>query len=310
MSDVEKEPHSPGEDSAWFEDEQDGLQARANTVSMDDYLGYKAPNIPSPNPALLKWVQLSTGSLPPGARYFFTIHCCYASHQTLNAKVSVRTMAKVCRIGSYNTVIKFLGMGVDIGLLEKQGNRQPFDRTPDSYVYLAEEWGYEPIPVGKPGVPSYLRDTYSLKRISELNYELNILRSLITNIEGPAFHFSLQRSEDDNQYSGLTMETVEGNPKELALPPDVLNRLRLEIYKELQRNPLMSTWKNPAYAVEQYLADPGQFRLQVQMAADMAKGEAKSPGGDFRRCQRCGEVYYPGEGDDGLCSDSCRSEEK
>lgn len=309
MSDVEQDPQGRREDGEWFEDEQDGLQEQAAAVPMKDYLDYRAPNIPSPNPALLQWVQLSTGSLPPGARFFFSIHCCYAKDQSLTTRVSIRTLCAVCRIGSFHTVLKFLKMGCDIGLLERVGERHGFQRTADSYKYLATEWGYEPIPVGKPGVPSYLRDVYSLKRIADLQYELNVLRGAMGIMEEEAMlHFLLQR-EQEEQHSGLTMETIEGSALGLALPPAVLERLRLEIYEEVKRNPLMATWRNPAKAVEHYLADPGQFRLQVQMAADMAKDKAESPGGEFRRCQRCGEVYYPEGEDDGLCSDSCRNEE-
>ena len=57
---------------------------------------------------------------------------------------------EICRIGSKNTVERWIGLASDVGILRKETGKGGKDRKSNSYTFLGASRDWAPLPVGRP----------------------------------------------------------------------------------------------------------------------------------------------------------------
>ena len=291
---------------------EEGEELTSDTTP-EDFFGYVDPYIPPGDPVLLAWVARSTGDLPHAARLTWHFMACFADPASHASSVAIRTLMRLCRVGSHNTIRAYLKMGVQIRLAKVvRKNYKGNDLTPDTYQFLARERQHKPLPVAYPGTPQYLANSFQRHRIEELEAEIVRLRTeldsgLDSGKEDSQCHFEVTLDANDKDYSELCMATLEGNAYELGLPDQVIAKLQEEVLAVLRQYPGMR-WESTrddhfALAMRDYLQKPAQYRVKLQAvmyqaeigASERSAGES-SPTGPPVECANCGNYYRPGRG--------------
>ena len=284
--------------------------------SMEEYLSYRPPAVPVGDPALWRWVYESVVALPDPVKLFWITICNFADSQH-QLCLSKKRMAEICTLGSKNTVERYLRMGEEVNLVRKIAERIAGDHPrPAKYLLLARERDYKPLRAGKPNTPQYLAESYAMRHIEQQEMEIQFLRGLLADRGEEAIaHSHVTNGEVDNDYSELTMMTLEDEAAIDGLPPKVIERLSLEIIDGL-KTPGMPKWtKNPSFGVNEYLRNPGKYRVAIAAAqAQAAKQESEpdgQPEGAYANCADCGELYARAESDAGYCGgEVCQNESR
>ena len=98
---------------------------------------------------MVRFATLSSMDLPLEVRFLIIMLARFANVDGV-ASVAVSTLCEICRIGSKNTVERWIGLASDVGILRKETGKGGKDRKSNSYTFLGASRDWAPLPVGRP----------------------------------------------------------------------------------------------------------------------------------------------------------------
>ena len=110
---------------------------------------YTPPNVPHGLPHVVRFATLSSMDLPLEVRFLIIMIARFADVHGV-ASVANSTLCEICRIGSHHTVDRWISLAADLGILHKEPGKGGKDRKSNTYVFLGEARGWQPLPVGHP----------------------------------------------------------------------------------------------------------------------------------------------------------------
>ena len=165
--------------SGWTDFDSTGEVAASSVMLQEPY---RPPRVPHGLPHVVRFATES-GDIPWDVRSMIILLSRYADHKG-QASVAVSTLCEVARIGSKNTVARWINLAAGVGILRKDPGRGGNDRKSNTYVFLGDERGWEPLPMGKPGINPLIelararRQNEELQsRVKELEAQLALLRN-------------------------------------------------------------------------------------------------------------------------------------
>ena len=123
-----------------------GGNADTSVSALEPYI---PPNVPHGLPHVVRFATLSSMDLPLEVRFLIIMLARFANVDGV-ASVAVSTLCELCRIGSKNTVERWIGLAADVGILRKQPGKGGKDRKSNSYTFLGASRDWAPLPVGRP----------------------------------------------------------------------------------------------------------------------------------------------------------------
>ena len=103
------------------------------------------------------------------------------------ASVANSPMSEICRTGCHHTVERWSSLAADVVILRKEPGKGGKDRKSNSYTFLGEDRGWQPLPVGHPDVyhvvvlahARVVIESLLVKaaRVDELEAETDLLRT-------------------------------------------------------------------------------------------------------------------------------------
>ena len=147
---------------------------------------YIPPNVPHGLPHVVNFATLSSMDLPLEVRFLILILARFAKVDGVTS-VAVSTLCEICRIGSKNTVERWIGLAADVGIMRKEPGRGGKDRISNSYTFLGAARNWAPLPVGRPDTNPIVALAQARRlieeiqpkaaRVDKLEAELNLLRA-------------------------------------------------------------------------------------------------------------------------------------
>ena len=128
---------------------------------------YIPPNVPHGLPHVVRFATLSSMDLPLEVRFLIIMLARFANVDGV-ASVAVSTLCEICRIGSKNTVERWIGLASDVGILRKQPGKGGKDRKSNSYTFLGASRDWTPLPVGRPDTNPIVALAHARRLIEEL----------------------------------------------------------------------------------------------------------------------------------------------
>jgi hypothetical protein len=128
---------------------------------------YIPPNVPHGLPHVVRFATLSSMDLPLEVRFLIIMLARFANVDGV-ASVAVSTLCEICRIGSKNTVERWIGLASDVGILRKQPGKGGKDRKSNSYTFLGASRDWAPLPVGRPDTNPIVALAQARRLIEEL----------------------------------------------------------------------------------------------------------------------------------------------
>ena len=128
---------------------------------------YIPPNVPHGLPHVVRFATLSSMDLPLEVRFLIIMLARFANVDGV-ASVAVSTLCELCRIGSKNTVERWIGLAADVGILRKQPGKGGKDRKSNSYTFLGASRDWAPLPVGRPDTNPIVALAHARRLIEEL----------------------------------------------------------------------------------------------------------------------------------------------
>ena len=128
---------------------------------------YIPPNVPHGLPHVVRFATLSSMDLPLEVRFLIIMLARFANVDGV-ASVAVSTLCEICRIGSKNTVERWIGLAADVGILRKQPGKGGKDRKSNSYTFLGASRDWAPLPVGRPDTNPIVALAQARRLIEEL----------------------------------------------------------------------------------------------------------------------------------------------
>ena len=128
---------------------------------------YIPPNVPHGLPHVVRFATLSSMDLPLEVRFLIIMLARFANVDGV-ASVAVSTLCELCRIGSKNTVERWIGLAADVGILRKQPGKGGKDRKSNSYIFLGASRDWAPLPVGRPDTNPIVALAHARRLIEEL----------------------------------------------------------------------------------------------------------------------------------------------
>ena len=174
MQSGQDRPNYPTVDnpSTWSETES----GEGTSTAVSALEPYVPPNVPHGLPHVVRFATLSSMDLHLEVRFLIIMLARFANVDGV-ASVAVSTLCEICRIGSKNTVERWIGLAIDVGILRKEPGRGGKDRKSNTYVFLGAEREWGPLPVGRPDTNPIVALAQARRRIEELETELALLRN-------------------------------------------------------------------------------------------------------------------------------------
>ena len=179
---------------------------------------YVPPNVPHGLPHGVRYATLSSMYLPLEVRFLIIMIARFADVHGV-ASVANSTLCEICRIGSHQTVERWISLAADAGMLRKEPGKGGKDRRSNSYTFLGADRDWAPLPIGHPdtnpvGALALARLVIELlqakaARVDDLEAETDLLRR----------ELALLRNGHTNSYYGVT----NGEDEPPAGPPDDSN---------------------------------------------------------------------------------------
>ena len=151
---------------------------------------YFPPNVPHGLQHVVRFATLSSMDLPLEVRFLIIMIARFANVHGV-ASVANSTLGEICRIGSHNTVERWISLASDMGILRKEPGKGGKDRKSNSYTFLGEGRSWAPLPVGRPDTNPIVALAHArliieelqvrAARVEELEAELALLRNGHTN---------------------------------------------------------------------------------------------------------------------------------
>ena len=141
---------------------------------------YSPPQTPHGLPYVIRFATES-GDIPWNVRAMVILLSRYADHNG-KASVAVSTLCETARIGSKNTVERWINLAAGVGILRKDPGRGGNGRKSNTYIFLGKDRDWEPLPQGKPGINPLVE----LAQVRRQNEELqNRIHKLENYNSGP-----------------------------------------------------------------------------------------------------------------------------
>ena len=169
---------------------------------------YIPPNVPHGLPHVVRFATLSSMDLPLEVRFLIIMLARFANVDGV-ASVAVSTLCELCRIGSKNTVERWIGLAADVGILQKQPGKGGKDRRSNSYTFLGASRDWAPLPVGRPDTNPIVALAHARRlieelqpraaRVDEMEAEVNLLRAEVALLRngGANGHPEVGNGEDE-----------------------------------------------------------------------------------------------------------------
>ena len=141
-----------------------GGNAGTAVSTLDPYI---PPNVPHGLPHVVRFATLSSMDLPIEVRFLIIMLARFANVDGV-ASVAVSTLCEICRIGSKNTVERWIGLAADVGILRKEPGKGGKDRKSNSYTFLGASRDWAPLPVGRPDTNPIVALAHARRLIEEL----------------------------------------------------------------------------------------------------------------------------------------------
>ena len=141
-----------------------GGNAGTSVSALEPYI---PPNVPHGLPHVVNFATLSSMDLPLEVRFLIIMLARFANVDGV-ASVAVSTLCELCRIGSKNTVERWIGLAADVGILRKQPGKGGKDRKSNSYTFLGASRDWAPLPVGRPDTNPIVALAHARRLIEEL----------------------------------------------------------------------------------------------------------------------------------------------
>ena len=208
--------------STWTDFDSTGEVAASSVMLQEPY---KPPRVPHGLPHVVRFATES-GDIPWDVRSMIILLSRYADHKG-QASVAVSTLCEVARIGSKNTVARWINLAAGVGILRKDPGRGGNDRKSNTYVFLGDERGWEPLPMGKPGTNPLVALAQSRRqneelqtRVNELEAELVLLRNggATGDIEVGDGQRGIPLEEASHSYEITVSDGSPGAPESIVYP--------------------------------------------------------------------------------------------
>ena len=169
---------------------------------------YIPPNVPHGLPHVVRFATLSSMDLPLEVRFLIIMLARFANVDGV-ASVAVSTLCEICRIGSKNTVERWIGLASDVGILRKQPGKGGKDRKSNSYTFLGASRDWAPLPVGQPDTNPIVALAQARRlieelqpraaRVDEMEAEVSLLRAEVSLLRngGANGHPEVGNGEDE-----------------------------------------------------------------------------------------------------------------
>ena len=181
---------------------------------------YFPPNVPHGLPHVVRFATLSSMDLPLEIRFLIIMIARFADVHGV-ASVANSTLCEICRIGSHQTVERWISLAADARMLRKEPGKGGKDRKSNSYTLLGGDRDWAPLSVGHPdtnpvGALALARLVIELMqakaaRVDDLEAETDLLRR----------ELALLRNGHTNSYYGVTngrMNLRPGHPTTATKP--------------------------------------------------------------------------------------------
>ena len=165
MQESQHRPDYPTEDDPSFSSTLSSAgNAGTAVATLEPYI---PPNVPHGLPHVVRFATLSSMDLPLEVRFLIIMLARFANVDGV-ASVAVSTLCEICRIGSKNTVERWIGLASDVGILRKQPGKGGKDRKSNSYTFLGASRDWAPLPVGRPDTNPIVALAQARRLIEEL----------------------------------------------------------------------------------------------------------------------------------------------
>ena len=186
---------------------------------------YVPPNVPHGLPHVVRFATLSSMDLPLEVRFLIIMLARFSNVDGV-ASVAVSTLCEICRIGSKNTVERWVRLAADVGILRKEPGKGGKDRKSNSYTFLGTARDWAPLPVGRPDTNPIVALAQARRLIEELQPKAARVDELETELVLLRAEVALLRNGSANGHPEVT--NGEGEPPaatptdsyETALPED------------------------------------------------------------------------------------------
>ena len=175
---------------------------------------YIPPNVPHGLPHVVRFATLSSMDLPLEVRFLIIMLARFANVDGV-ASVAVSTLCEICRIGSKNTVERWIGLASDVGILRKQPGKGGKDRKSNSYTFLGTPRDWAPLPVGRPDTNPIVALAQARRLIEELQPRAARVDDLEAELVLLKAEMALLRNGSANGHP----EVTNGEGKPPAAPP-------------------------------------------------------------------------------------------
>ena len=186
----------------------------AETTRRDPLEPYVPPNVPHGLPHVVRFATLSSMDLPLEVRFLIIMLARFANVDGV-ASVAVSTLCEICRIGSKNTVERWVGLAADVGILRKEPGKGGKDRKSNSYTFLGTARDWAPLPVGRPDTNPIVALAQARRLIEELQPRAARVDDLEAELVLLRAEVALLRNGSANGHPKVT--NGEGEPP--AAPP-------------------------------------------------------------------------------------------
>ena len=186
----------------------------AETTRRDPLEPYVPPNVPHGLPHVVRFATLSSMDLPLEVRFLIIMLARFANVDGV-ASVAVSTLCEICRIGSKNTVERWVGLAADVGILRKEPGKGGKDRKSNSYTFLGTARDWAPLPVGRPDTNPIVALAQARRLIEELQPRAARVDDLEAELVLLRAEVALLRNGSANGHPEVT--NGEGEPP--AAPP-------------------------------------------------------------------------------------------
>ena len=175
---------------------------------------YIPPNVPHGLPHVVRFATLSSMDLPLEVRFLIIMLARFANVDGV-ASVAVSTLCEICRIGSKNTVERWIGLASDVGILRKQPGKGGKDRKSNSYTFLGASRDWAPLPVGRPDTNPIVALAQARRLIEELQPRAARVDDMETEVALLKAEVALLRNGGANGHP----EVGNGEDEPPAAPP-------------------------------------------------------------------------------------------
>ena len=256
-----------------------GGNAGTAVSTLDPYI---PPNVPHGLPHVVRFATLSSMDLPLEVRFLIIMLARFANVDGV-ASVAVSTLCEICRIGSKNTVERWIGLAADVGILRKEPGKGGKDRKSNSYTFLGASRDWAPLPVGRPDTNPIVALAQARRLIEELQPRAARVDDLEAELVLLEAEMALLRNGSANGHPEVT--SGESEPRaappsdsyETALPEDSRASHGAIGHPEMTNGPPENAPEVASHSYETALPEDSRASHGAIGHPEMTNGSVESP---------------------------------